>query len=610
MTSTPGSLSEKTAATPDPAPIPALISYYRRLREDPNETVAPFGFSVQKISFCLVIELDGELHAIQDTRHQVNDRLLPAPMIVPGQTKPSGAGLNPGFLWDNAQYMMGFKPNDKKPERTARAFQAFRGRHLDLKDRIEDEHFLAVCRFLETWDPAGISNTPGHEFLEELAGGFGVFQVRGRPGYVHDRDEVLDYWQQQIETDSASESGDLGDVGQSLVSGRAAKLARLHEPKIKGVVGAQSSGSVLVGFNEDAYTSYGKTKSFNAPVAEDEAFEYCTALNQLLSRPDHRARLGDMTAVFWSERPTAAEGLVAFFLGGEPSRGHQAEDPGVTERVRGFVDALRRGAPHGGLHDTAVPFYILGLSPNSARISVRFWLAGTVGAFADRLARHVRELEITGDKGDEPLTIRRLLRETAREARDIPPQLAGEVARAILSGGHYPETLYSAVLRRIRADRDLNRNRAAILKACLIRNHHQEVPVSLDQEHPESAYQMGRLFAALEKTQQDALPGLNKTIKDGYFTTASATPAAVFPRLIQLHQHHIEKLEGGLKVNREKLIQEICDHIDQFPAHLPLKQQGLFHIGYYHQRHAFFIRKDRDEETAEVATASEETTNA
>jgi len=244
-----------------------------------------------------------------------------------------------------------------------------------------------------------------------------------------------------------------------------------------------------------------------------------------------------------------------------------------------------------------VPFYVLGLSPNAARISVRFWLAGTVKEFADRLARHLREISIVGADEQRPLTIRRILFETAREAKDIPPQLSGEVARAILSGGRYPLALLSTVLRRIRADQTMNTCRAAILKACLIRNFDVEVPVSLNKDHPEAAYHMGRLFAALEKTQQDALPGLNKSIKDGYFATASSTPASVLPRLIRLHQHHIEKLDGGLKVNRERLIQEICGHIDRFPPHLPLDQQGLFHIGYYHQRQDFFTKRQGADET-------------
>ena len=581
--------------TPHASPIAALIAYYRRLADDPGQGVAPFGYSRQKISFRVVIEPRGEPFAIEDARQQVGKRLAPQLLVVPGQSKPPGQGINPCLLWDNAGYMLGFSTDDAKAERTARAFEAFRQRHLDLASQIDDEQFAAVCRFLERWDPANVTQVQGHELLEELAGGgFGVFQVRGQPGHVHERPAVKAYWQQQL--DARGDDAD-GPAAQSLVSGRIAPLARLHEPKIKGVTGGQSAGGVLVGFNEDAYTSYGKTQSYNAPVAEDEAFEYATALNRLLADDTHRVRLGDATVVFWSERPNAMESVLSAILGGDAPVDKDAEDPALTQRVAGFLDALRRGRPDEGIDEPDAAFYILGLSPNAARVSVRFWLSGTVGEFAQRLAEHVRNLEMMGARDDRPLTVARLLRETGREAKDIPPQLAGEVGRAILTGANYPMALMTAVLRRVRADQNMNHPRAATLKACLIRNHQMEdVPVALNKDHPEPAYHMGRLFAALEKTQQDAMPGLNKTIKDGYFATASTTPAAVFPRLIRLHQHHIEKLEGGLKVNRERLIQEICGHLDQFPAHLPIERQGMFHIGYYHQRQDFFTKREADDQ--------------
>lgn len=588
------------------SPIAALIDLYDRLERDPNSEVAPVGFSWQKISFRVVLERDGSLFAIQDARQQVNGKSVPTPLVVPGQAKSPGQGINPGFLWDNSQYMLGVKPDDPKPERTQQAFEAFRDRHLTARNEIEDDQFDAVCRFLETWDPAEVGHVQGGPMPEELSGGFGVFQIRGQPGYVHERPAVVESWRRQYTAEAEAHSG---DEGQSLVSGRLVPISRLHQPKIKGVIGGQTSGSVIVGFNEDAYTSYGNSQSFNAPVAEDEAFRYCTALNQLLASNDHRLRLGDTTAVFWSDRSEDDANLLASLLGFESADSEDAEDAATTHRVQTFLDACRRGVPHEGLDDAGAGFYILGLSPNAARISVRFWLAGTVGEFADRLADHVRDLEIVGSRDDRPLTIRRLLFETGREAKDIPPQLVGELSRAILSATAYPQALFAAILRRIRADQTINHPRAAILKACLIRNHQLEVPVSLNKDHPDASYHIGRLFAAIEKTQQDAMPGLNKTIKDAYFGSASATPAAVLPKLIRMHQHHIEKMEGGRKVNRERLIQEICSHVEQFPAHLPLPQQGLFSLGYYHQRQDFFTKRESDQSDTETETPSEETAN-
>lgn len=587
------------------SPIPALIDLYDRLRNDPNETVPPIGFSWQKISFRVVLERDGRLFAIQDAREVRNGRSAPVQLVVPGQSKPSGQGINPCFLWDNAQYMLGVKVDDPKPERTREAFEAYRRHHLDRRDQIDDPQFKAVCRFLERWDPSRIDEADGGALLEELGGGFGVFQIRGQPGYVHQQPAVLEYWRQQHEATAGDEA--TAHEAQSLVSGRPAPISRKHEPKIKGVMDGQTSGCVLVGFNEDAYTSYGKRQSYNAPVSEEEAFRYCTALNHLLSSRDHSLRLGDATAVFWSDRNIQSVSLLGSLLGLDFS--NDAEHAGTVAAVRSFLDAVHRGAPHEGLDDPEAAFYILGLSPNAARISVRFWLAGTVGQFATRLGQHVRNLAMVGATDDRPLTVRRMMFETAREARDIPPQLAGETVRAVLNAAPYPQSLVAAIIRRIRADQTVCQPRAAILKACLIRNHEMEVPVSLNQDHAEPAYHLGRLFAALEKTQQDGMPGLNRTIKDGYFGSASATPAAVFPKLIRMHQHHVEKLDHGLKIHRERLVQEICSHVDHFPAHLPLTQQGLFSIGYYHQRQDFFMKHDQSP-SADTETPSEEPSHA
>ncbi len=210
----------------------------------------------------------------------------------------------------------------------------------------------------------------------------------------------------------------------------------------------------------------------------------------------------------------------------------------------------------------------------------------------DRVGRHQRELDIVrGAKDRDILPIWLILAQTAREAKEIPPLLGGALLRAILTGARYPLALLAAVLRRIRADRRISHPRTAIIKAILTRNFGMEDLAMLNPDRPETAYQLGRLFAALEKAQEDALPGLNATIKDRYFGSASATPGAVFPRLIRMDQHHLGKLEGGAKVNSEKRIQEICGRIDAFPGHLDMVGQGLFALGYYHQRQNFFTPK-------------------
>ena len=575
------------------SPLPALIRHYERIKSDPNQAIADFGFSCQKVSFVVAIEPDGSLHAVQDVREEHNGKRVLKELLVPGQSKPSGQGINPRFLWDNAQYMLGFKPEDDDPKRTTECYEAFRQMHLESEAEIGDEAFSAVCRFFKRWNPCEATEQP---VLVELGVGFGVFRLRGHAEYVHNRPAVLDYWNRRL----AEEANEDQVFGMSLVTGNVEPLARIHEPKIKGVAGAQSSGAVLIGFNDTAYESYGKTQGYNAPVGVRDAFRYTTALNRLLADYSRRVRIGDATVVFWADcaESTGVEEVVAAFFGEESPKDEDVESGKMVGRVREFIRAAQQGRIVDEVNNPEAAFYVLGLSPNAARVNVRFWIASTVGEFASRLAQHVQDLEMVGAREHAPpLAIRRLLWETAREPKDIPPQLAGELARSVLGGLPYPQMLFNAVVRRIRIDPrttdwQANHRRAAILKAYLIRNRKENVPVALNKDHPEEVYQLGRLFAALAKTQSDAHKVLNSTIRDRYFGAASATPAIVFPQLLRLHQHHIKKMEGGLRVNREKLIDEICGRIGSFPTHLTLEQQGLFYIAYYHQHQDFFTKKN------------------
>ena len=417
-------------------------------------------------------------------------------------------------------------------------------------------------------------------------------------GYVHRSEAVRSAWLKCVAAPGEEGSG---ARGISLISGEEEELARLH-PQISGVAGANTTGAAIVSFNLAAFESYGKSQSYNAPVGERDAFRYTTALNRLLADGTRRARIGDATVVFWSDRAEAsdAEEMFSLFFGDQLPQGDPAEHAATVDRVRGFLSAAAQGRLGDLLKDPDAPFFILGLSPNASRLNVRYWLAGTVEQFAERLAHHLEQLEMTGARPeDPPLTIRRMLLETAREPKDIAPQLAGEVARTVLAGLPYPQALFNAVVRRVRADSNMNHRRAAILKAYLIRNLKEEVPVALNKDHPDEAYQLGRLFAAFESAQKSALGELNRSVKDAYFGAAAATPSVVFPRLVRLHQHHLEKLPTNPEEARRRRngrrasssdSQEICGHIKCFPAHLSLERQGLFYIGYYHQRQDFFTK--------------------
>jgi CRISPR-associated protein Csd1 len=571
--------------------LQSLNQLYDRLTTDPDYEIAPDGYSTQKIAFVVVLHPDGRLHAIEDIREEKGKKRLPRLLLVPGQAKPSGSGLNPCFLWDNAFYLFGYTEDEKKQVRAVRACEAFRDRHLALEKEMDDPAFSAVCRFLATWQVEQLSD---HPELSELATGFGVFQLVGETGYVHEREKIKAWWgEQQAETDTDE------TTGFCLITGQQAPIASIHEPKFKGIPGAQPVGAALVSFNCDAFTSYGKDQSFNAPVSNAATFRYCTALNGILSGPrsiKHRFQVGDTTVAFWTEQPTETEDWLAKMFSGDLE---EVQDDNALQRTRVLLQALRSGS--GELRalgdDPATPVHILGLAPNAGRLSVRFWHTDSLGELFDKLKVHHDALRLYWcwdpfDRKEPPEfpPVWMLLRETARESKDILPLLGGALMRAILEEIPYPDTLANAVIRRIRADRHINYLRAAILKAWLNRkpNHKGGVPVSLDIERFEPGYRLGRLFAALEKTQERAQPGINSTIRERFYSSASATPAMVFPRLLRTYQHHLAKLNPGEKINREKLIQEIMDGIVVMPPHLNLESQALFTIGYYHQRKALF----------------------
>ena len=562
------------------------------------------------------------------------------PKMVLGDTKPSGSGINPCFLWDNSVYLLGFKPEDQKPERTLECFMACRNSHQAVRAAIALPEFDAVCQFLSQWHPSPdfFKNLPDEirAALNNNLIGNGLFRIRNSVSYVHESDAVQHWWATRSDKKKWWENTKPIEIqsGQCSVTGiQGVPISRLHEPKIKGVAGSNMAGASLVSFNETAYGSYGLEQSRNASVSETVTFAYCNALNYLLARGSGRKiQLGDTTTVFWSEKPTRLEESFLDWLAPadepddpEPQTQEspepeelplfdvtepvhkaaatkmEAESKSKNDTIRSTLQKIAHGDYAEELGDPDTKFYILGLSPNAGRISVRNWSVCSVGKLLENMSSHFSDLAIArSPKSPEFPSIKMLLNQTAREPKDIPDILAGSLFRSIVEGLPYPEAFFAAVIRRIRADRQINSIRAGILKATLNRKFRlnstipqPEIPMSLDPNRPEPAYQMGRLFAALERNQHDALGDkLNATIKDRYFGAASATPGSVFPRLIRLSQHHLANLEGGRRVVAEKRMQEIVSKLEGFPAHLALADQGLFAIGYYHQVQDFFTRKE------------------
>jgi CRISPR-associated protein Csd1 len=385
------------------------------------------------------------------------------------------------------------------------------------------------------------------------------------------------------------------------VSGEFGMPAALHQA-IKGVWGAQSVGANIVSFNLDAFRSFGKKQGLNAPVSEETAFAYTTALNHLLRKGSHqRMQVGDASTVFWAKEAHAFEDDFSWFLG-EPAKGEEAVSYG---KIRALLSAVKTGALP---EEDSQQFYVLGLAPNAARISIRFWYTGDISDLKHKIAQHFQDIELVRAPHDrEFLSLFQLLVSTATEGKadNIPPNLGGNMARSVLSGGQYPRTLLANAIRRCKAEQRITHARASVIKGVLARNARitragkQEVGMALDKQYDNIGYVLGRLFAALERIQEQAQGrGLNKTIRDTYFGAAASSPLVTFKRLQDLAVHHLAKIRnsGKATVWLEQLMQEINGHIPPHgvPSILSLEDQGRFSIGYYHQRQDFFTKNDNE----------------
>lgn len=600
-----------------------LAEHYDRIVASGIEDsqLAPPGFSRQKIGFCVVLEPDGRLNQIKpETEHQENRRVARS-MVVPGQAKPSGKATNPCFLWDNAAYMLGWSPDDSKHARAVLCFEAFRDKHLAIESEISHPSFTAVCSFLRNWSPDKAMEMAAE--LQEVATNFGVFRIAGEMQYVHERVTLPALAEAaKGDSDSKDASGSRSQEGLCLVTGTHAQIARLHEPKIKGVAGAQSSGALLVSFNAASYESYGKSQSYNAPVSEDAAFRYANALNYLLDRRDRRVSLGDSTVVFWADHASVLEDCLSEFFADPQPKGEAVveEDEERLRQAKLLLTQLRDGTGEEAIDTNdgqPTKFFLLGLSPNASRISVRLWVETDAAELQRKLGQHLRDIALVGAHNGELLALQRIVRATGRAEHDakgrlksfntenLSPKLAGDLARSVLTGAAYPQSLLATMLRRIHSDHEVAYARVAAIKACLVRNSRLrgnplEVSTMLDPNSTDPAYCCGRAFALLEVIQKDSAgDGLNRTIKDTYFSSASTTPSLVFPRLCRLSQYHLAKLDTGHRIHREKQLGEVLNHLAVFPRLLSLEDQGKFVLGYFHQtKDIYTSKKDKDEGAA------------
>ena len=567
--------------------LQALHDYYERKIRDPDSGLAEFGFEWKELPFIIEIDREGNLIQIEDTREGEGRKKNARSFLVPqGVKKTSGIATN--LLWDNAEYVLGVATKKGKPERVVRQHEAFIEKVSLLPELLKsDQGIHAIQDFFTRLDIGTLEQLPVWEDIVAENPNMS-FRLQGDIELVCQRSAVVEWLR--------NEYADRNLDGYCLITGKPAEIERLHT-SIKGVWGAQTSGANIVSFNLDAFSSYGKEQGYNSPVGKRSAFAYTTALNHLLRKGSpQRMQVGDASTIFWAEKASEFETKIVDIFGEPPK-----DD--LDRNVRA-VAGLYRSINHGLLasEEGNTRFYVLGLAPNAARIAIRFWETATVAQLAVRIRQHFDDLAIIHSDKELPyLPLFRMLVSIATQGKadNIPPSLAGETIHSILSGLPYPQVIFAAAIRRNRAEQKVTYRRAALIKACLNRqarfnlsDNKEELNVSLDKENSNPGYRLGRLFAVLEKIQEEAVKP-KSTIRDRYYGAASATPISVFPTLLKLKNHHLSKLENrGRVTNFEKLLGEIMGGITDFPPVLPLADQGRFAIGYYHQRQDFFKRTE------------------
>lgn len=594
--------------------LTALNQYYDRVAAQVNpDTGAPrvpaFGYSDEKIGYILILSADGSLVDVVNHQDTSGKKPVAKQIAVPRPEKRT-SGVQPNFLWDKPAYVLGVQANtDKKTKEeqpwieSENTFEAFKQHHIQVLEESDDKGLSALVKFLQHWRPEFINNPP---CTLDMINANLAFQLDGDRCYLHDRDAARTLWTKLL--DQSAESR----VSNCLVTGNREKIARLH-PSIKGVYGGQSSGGSIVSFNADSYESYGKTQGENAPVSEIAAFKYTAALNYLLNRDNrHCLSVGDASTVFWAvtgdyDKAKKVEQL--FMQVVSPS------DDSEAAQLKPLVEQIAQGRPLKEIApdiDPQTRFYLLGLAPNASRLSIRYWLDTSFGQLQQRMGEHYHDLSLDPSPWHTPPSVWRLLIELVPyrsgqkpKSDEIPPHLAGELMRSILTGDRYPYSLVAQIVTRIRSDGHISPLRVALIKAVLHRNYRkhlitEEIPMSLDESNENKAYLLGRLFAVLERIQSSAIEGANANITDRYYGTASSVPYSVFPRLLAGSKNHIAKIRKkmhGYAVNLEKDVTAVIAKLpNEFPKHFSIEEQGRFAIGYYHQREKYFSSSKSDAE--------------
>lgn len=581
--------------------LQALVAYYNGLAA--RGEISKPGWAKTKISWAVELGDDGSVLSILPLKTESPDgkKQIPREILLPAPVKKT-SGERSNFLWENAEYLLGVQTKEDSGK-TAKRFATAKELHDSLLADVHTPVAEAIKAYFAACDPAAIAAKLPDGCMDDLQKGANLtFLYQNRfPG---DFPELCAAW------DAHYGGEKTGEPFVDVVTGEVVVPEATH-PSIKNVQDAQSSGAALVSFNAEAFESFGREQNFNAPMGKETAFAYTSALNYLTGDKNHKQHIGDMTVVYFAEdaEPAYQDVMDLCFAG--------SDDSVTDEELHSILQNIAAGKPTDFAGKTLSPndrFYLLGISPNAARLSVRFFWQSSFGDVLGKIKQHYDDIAVVSDNRSKwvDIPLWALLRETVNpNANDKTPapQMAGDTLRAVLTGGRYPETLYRQTMLRIRAEHDITRGKAAIVKGYLLRNtkHRKDYSyikeastMALNEASNYTPYVLGRLFSTLEAVQSAANPGINATIKDKYFNAACATPAAVFPILLKLANSHLKKLGGGLAVNYSKQIGELTARLETaFPKTLSLEEQGAFILGYYHQTQKRFEKKNTTEMTEE-----------
>lgn len=593
--------------------IHALCDYYDILAKEGK--VLPEGYSSVKIHYLISLTGDGSVDRIINYQDKVlvpsgkktKEKEVPKEVRMPKRTEKSGIEAN--IAEHRALYIFGLNQDkdiltpDDRTHKAQKSHQAFVEANLSFIEGLHSPLIDAFRAFLLNWKPEDETNNAWLLGLGKNYGKSGyAFCLSGHPEcLLHEEKEFKEKWERLFQDEKAKEKD--SHIAQDAISGERTSIARIHN-KIKGVYGGLATGSVLVGFNNPSENSYGNEQSYNSNISETAMNKYTEALNYLLNSDRHKVLLDDMTVVFWAmDTGEACENLLMDILFGQSDK-MKAEQ---TERMLAklFQDAKKGTVSGGRLSldsiDENVDFYMIGLKPNSSRLSLKFLVRRKYADILWNIAKFQKDLQM--GKEFHTISIMRIKRELLSQKsknEKVNPALLSSLMESMINGTRLPVSLLENVLRRVKADpgdQKVNAVRAGIIKAWINRaSKKEELKVALDRENYRPAYLCGRLFAVLEKIQQEASGNnLNRTIKDGYFASASARPSVVFPKLIRLSQYHSNKVKSPVYFN--KLTGEIIGHLDGgFPDTLFLKEQGEFVVGYYQQYQSFFEKKNKEED--------------